>query len=153
MKFSLDKAKDFISDLGEDIGEQFDKNITANLKEFGAEKLNDIWDGINSSSTVLLKAGYTITEITMSLGLPPTINIAFSKVHEVNIDEIKRLMISNKNNKVLFIILGAMIKAEELQTAMKSGVYAFTGLSIKVGASIPEIDMKFKKAVVDHTEL
>jgi hypothetical protein len=153
MKFNLSSAKNFISELGDDISEQFDKNITENLKEFGTDKLNDIWEGINSSSTVLLKAGYTLTEITMSLALPPTINVGINKVHDVNIEEIKRLMVTNKTNKVLFIILGAMIKAEELQAAMKSGIYEFTGLSLKVGASIPEIDMKFKKNVADHTAL
>jgi hypothetical protein len=153
MKFSLDGAKEFLSDKATDLSESFEENITNNLKEFGADKINDIWDGVNESSAVLLKAGYTITNIVLTLGLPPSMNVSFSNVHHEELSDIKRLMVENKENKVLYVLLGAILKAEELKGNMRTGVYEFNGLVIKLGAKLPQIDMVFKKDLTKAEEL
>ncbi len=145
MKFSLSNTKERLAELKQDIEEQIEDNITQNLKEFGADKLNEIWDGINDSAEVLLKAGYTITDIVLTLGLPPSININFTNVENVEGTVIKKLMIENKERKILYILLGAILKANELDKAMRTGVYEFAGLTIKVGAKIPQVEMRFKK--------
>jgi hypothetical protein len=143
-------AIDKLDDLKDDVKEKFDEEIGDSISSFGLEKLNDIWDTINESSETLLEVGYTITDIILSVQLPPTLAISFTRVDNVSEEQEKAILEANKDKKVLSLILKALSKANHFEKQLKSGVYAFIGLQIKIGASLPSIDMKFKKHIKPH---
>jgi hypothetical protein len=141
----FNNAKEKLADLSSDFIQKMEDEIGDPLKEYGLEKMNDVWDAINDSSAAFATAGYSITEISMNLVLPPTIGINFNKISDPTLEQENKVLAIHKDHKILYSILLALIKANKMEKGLNTGTYKFWGLHIRLGLKIPSIEMKFKK--------
>lgn len=144
----LDTAKEKLAEMTESVTTNvtnlFKRDVLDSMKEYGIEKINDAWTEIESSTTVFKRTGYTITAISINLGIPPTIQLSLDQIDNINDEEEEKLLEENKDKTFLYPILVALFKANALQKSINSVAYKFSGLSIGLGLS-PSIEMKFKQ--------
>jgi hypothetical protein len=141
----FNNAKEKLAELSTDLIQKMEDEIGDPLKEYGLDKMNDVWDAINESSAAFAHVGYSITEISMNLVLPPTIGISFNKISEPTAAAENKELLAHKDDKILYAILVALIKANKMEKGLNTGTYKFWGLHIRLGLKIPSIEMKFKK--------
>jgi hypothetical protein len=118
--------------------------VVDNLKDYGIEKVNEVWSQIESSTEVFARTGYSITAININVAIPPTITLSLDQTENISDDDEEKLLEENKEKTIVYPILVALFKANAIQKSINSVQYKFSGLSIGLGLS-PSIDMKFKK--------
>jgi hypothetical protein len=92
----LQKAKDSASSLTDKLSEMKDNLIgdesTTIMEEFknaGTNKAKEIADMLDESKSLIVRAGYELTSIIVSLGLPPQISLSFKYQSKVTDEEKK----------------------------------------------------------------
>ncbi len=145
MEKFIENAKGKIDEISDGIKSLFEKEVVETIKEYGIEKINDALETINSSTDIISKTGYSITDISISIALPPVLHISFNRIEDISDTEEANLLEENKANNILYPVLVALFKANALQKSIKTETYVFSGLAISIGLAIPSIDLKFKK--------
>jgi hypothetical protein len=140
----IDSAKEKLNDLSAQVSGLFKKEIVDTVKEYGVEKINEIWGAVESSTGIFLQCGYTVTAIDVSLGLPPSVQLSFDQIENISDESEAQILEENKDKTFLYPILLALFKANALQKSIHSTQYKFTGLNIGLGIT-PAIDMKFTR--------
>lgn len=140
----IDSAKDKIAELSVQASTLLNMDVLGSVKEYGLEKINEIWAQIEASTEVFQKTGYSITSIDINLAIPPTVMLSLDQSENIDDEAEQKLLEENKNKSVIYPILVALFKANAVQKSINSVQYKFTGLSIELGLS-PKIDMKFSK--------
>ena len=140
----IDSAKDKIAELSAQASTLLNMDVLGSVKEYGLEKINEIWAQIEASTEVFQKTGYSITSIDINLAIPPTVMLSLDQSENIDDETEKKLLEENKDKSVIYPILVALFKANAVQKSINSVQYKFTGLSIELGLS-PKIDMKFSK--------
>jgi hypothetical protein len=143
MKNFFEKAQEKLSDVTESISDIAEIDFMDQAKDYGVDKLNDIWDTINNHSKVINDAGYRINGVNLIISIPPAIGTEFSRIEIVSDEVEKKLLEENKEHKILYGILKALFKANNMLINVRSGGFMFKGLVMTIGASIPKIDLKF----------
>jgi hypothetical protein len=143
MKNFFEKAQEKLSNVSESISDIADVDFVDQAKDYGVDKLNDIWDVINNHTKVINEAGYRINGVNLIVSIPPAIGAEFSRIEIVSDEVEKQLLEDNKEHKILCTILKALFKANNMLINVRSGGFIFKGLVMTIGASIPKIDLKF----------
>ena len=118
--------------------------MVASLKDYGIEKINELWTQLENSTDVFGKTGYSITAININVAIPPVITINLDQVENISDEVEEQLLKENKDKAILYPILVALFKANAIQKSINSVQYKFSGISIAMGIT-PSIEMKFKK--------
>ena len=91
----LDKAKTAAesfkiktNSLNEIFGDSERTEIVSQFKEKGIDKIEEVFVSIDKFKSLFYEAGYEVSGINVSLGLPPDISISFKFLGSV--DEVKR---------------------------------------------------------------
>jgi hypothetical protein len=140
----IQTAKDKITELTDNVQTLWNKDVVDSLKEYGVDKLNEIWAELEAATDVLKQTGYSITAIDINVAVPPTIVLSMNQVDNIGDDDEAKILEENKDKIFVYPLLVALFKANAIQKSINSVQYKFSGLSIGVGVS-PSIDMKFKK--------
>jgi divalent metal cation (Fe/Co/Zn/Cd) transporter len=141
----IETAKEKLSELTDATVSVFQKEVLEPVKEYSIDKINEIWTEINNATEVLIQTGYSVTEISLSMSIPPSISINLNRVEDISDEKEEELLKENKDKTYLYSILVALFKANALQKNINAGIYEFKGINITAGLSIPTIDLKFKK--------
>jgi hypothetical protein len=129
----LESVKNTISDI----------DLADSAKEYGTEKMNEVWDVINNHSKVISEAGYRVNGVNLLLSLTPAIAVEFSRMDIVSDDVEQKLLAENKDHSILIMILKALFKANNMLIDVRSGGFMFKAMIMTIGASIPKVDLKF----------
>ena len=140
----FDAAKEKLNDLTTEASSLLNIDVMGSVKEYGVDKINEVWKSIENSSGVFQRTGYSITSIDITLGIPPTVLLSLEQIENIGDEEEEKLLEENKGNVFLYAILVALFKANAVQKSINSVQYKFSGLTIGLGLT-PAIDMKFKK--------
>jgi hypothetical protein len=144
----INKAKDSlinkITELKEDFFSDEDKNLFQDLKSSGASKVKEILAGINESSALIIRSGYELTGASVTLGLPPDINLSFAFRNEIEQEEKEKLLNELEANKIIGLIVKSLFKAGSFYESIKMGDYKLTSVEIKLGIT-PGISIGFTK--------
>lgn len=144
MENFLDSAKEKFNEMTESVSSLFKTDVLDSMKNYGIEKINEAWLEIENASSVFQQTGYSITNISINLSLPPTLQLSLDQVENISDSDEEKLLEENKDKTFLYPILVALFKANAIQKSINSVQYKFTGLTIGLGIS-PSIDMKFTK--------
>jgi divalent metal cation (Fe/Co/Zn/Cd) transporter len=144
MENLLQTTKDKISELTDSVSDLFSRDILTPMKEYGLDKLNELWAQIESATDTLSKTGYSITSIDVNLSLPPSLALNLEQVENISDEEEKKLLEENKENTFVYALMVSLFKANAVQQSIVSTKYKFSGLKIGMGLP-PNIDMVFKK--------
>lgn len=144
MDYIIDSVKEKYAEITENISGLLNIEVLSNLKDYGVEKINDIWSQIENSSDVFAKTGYSITSIQINVAIPPVITLSLNQVENISDEEEEKLLLAHKDQTFLYAILVALFKANAIQKSINSVHYKFSGLTIGMGIT-PSIEMKFNK--------
>lgn len=144
MEKIIDNTKDFISQFTNSFSEKFSLDFMSGFKEMGTDRLNSFWKELEEGSTSLARTGYTITDIHIKLGLPPTIAMCLDQVEVISEELEKELLEENKSKPIVYAIMVSLFKANSMQKTIHSSNFKFTGLTMEMGLT-PSMEMKFSK--------
>ena len=113
-------------------------------KEAGAEKINGFVNDILGLAPLIEVTGFNMRDVSVEVGIPPGMAIAFIKEKDVDAETINQLLEDNKDKEMLKLIVRALLKADAMQKGMNLSHYKFSGLSMKIGLP-PDISLKFTR--------
>jgi hypothetical protein len=103
----IEKAKESASTITDKISELKDnligdesEVIMDEFKDAGAKKVNAIAVMIDESKIYITRAGYELTSLSVSLGLPPQVGLSFKYQSDVNDDDRKKLLEEVEDRRV-----------------------------------------------------
>jgi len=143
----LDKAKAAAESLkgkavglNEIFGDSEKNEIIHLFKDKGIDKVEEVFVSIDKFKSLFYNAGYEVSGVNVSLGIPPDISISFKFLGSV--DEIKRKEIEAmlSENKLAFIVLNSLFKASDYTEKVKVGDLKLKSINIKLGI-IPAISV------------
>jgi hypothetical protein len=145
MENIIQSAKEKIAELTDNVQTLWKKDVVDSLKEYGIDKLNEIWIELEAATEILKQTGYSITAIDINVALPPIIILNMNQINNISDEDESKILEDNKEKTFIYPLLVALFKANAIQKSINSVQYKFSGLSIGLGVS-PSIEMKFKKA-------
>jgi hypothetical protein len=140
----IQTAKDKLTELTDNVQSLWKNDVIDSLKEYGLDKMNEIWAQLEAATDVLKETGYSITAIDVNVALPPTIVISMNQIENISDQQEAAILEDNKDKAFIYPLLVALFKANAIQKSINSVQYKFSGLRIGLGIS-PSIDMKFTK--------
>jgi len=126
--------------INEIFGDSEKNEIINQFKEKGIDKVEEVFVSIDKFKSLFYNAGYEVSGVNVSLGIPPDISIAFKFLGSV--DEVKRKEIETKLSeyKLAFIILNSLFKASDYTEKVKVGDLKLKTINVKLGL-IPSISV------------
>ena len=132
----FDKAKESVAAVKEKaLGKMTD------LKDAGSEKINQLLEDFESAKPHLKKAGFTLIELSVDIGINPVVTPYF-KCEEVKQETIDQVFSEIESNKIGKNILNMLIKASQMQQKIKIQSMQFSGIAVEVGV-IPKVQIKY----------
>jgi hypothetical protein len=118
-------------------GEKF-----AELKQYGAEKLQETMAAFQASLPALRQAGYEMREFEIELGLTPKIIAHFmpAPTHEAAIAQAREAL---KDNKIGAAMLGVLARAGEVHRQIKAPGFTCAHMEIDVGL-LPAVRLRYR---------
>ncbi|MDQ6954663.1 MAG: hypothetical protein Q9M20_04395 [Mariprofundaceae bacterium] len=97
----------------------------------------------NAARPLLKKAGYSLTELEVSLSIPPKLIPHFYHDPKVHLD-LKKVLASLEGNHIGTVVMVALAEASELQKELEVSGLKFSHIEIELGP-IPTLKLKYKK--------
>ena len=146
----LDKIKSGFTAVASSIEGTLDEslNFLSDLKEAGSEKINALVNKIEDLAPLLDQMGFNMNELDVGIGIPPEINLAFTKEKDVDAETIELLLKENVDKPLLSMIIHSLQNADALVKAMNLSNYRLGQLSMKIG--VPP-DMSIKLLRIENT--
>jgi hypothetical protein len=114
----------------------------ADLREASAAKIRETIEDFNASLPVLREMGYTLSDVAISLGLPPNVHATFQVSHEVNDEAVGRALDQNTERRLTTFLIQALTQARKLQTNIAIAGMKPRGITVEIGLS-PGVTIKF----------
>lgn len=135
--------------LSEVIGSVGDKmkdslSFLKDLKDAGTDKISTLVNDVLGLAPVIEGTGFEMSDISVDIGIPPGISIAFIKEKDVDPETIDQILEENKDKDMLRIIVRSLQKADAVQKGMNLSHYKFRGLTLKLGLP-PDMSLTFVK--------
>jgi hypothetical protein len=70
---------DKINEIKDNLSGLFKTEILDSVKQYGLDKLNDTWTEIENSAAIFQRTGYSITNIQINVGIPPTLCLSLDQ--------------------------------------------------------------------------
>lgn len=113
------------------------------LSAVGAEKVQEVVTAFQQALPAISSAGYELTEFEIELGVTPKLIPHFKHVSR-NIEDVDAARDALKDNKLGQVILGALLKAGDVQKQIKVAGFAFSHIEIEMGL-IPSVRLQYKR--------
>ena len=118
------------------------KNQTKDFKQVVDDKVQIYMAELNALLPAIREIGYQMDTVEIEITLPPKIIPSFSKIEDVSQENMQNTLNKYSDKKISTLILSSLIKANTMQSAIKSDNLIFTGLSLEVGI-VPTVKLKF----------
>jgi len=112
------------------------------LQDVGSEKINELLQQFNEARPHFRKAGYMLSQLEITAGLPPTLKTHFQHT-VVDQAEIDQAFVELESNALGTNMLTMLVKAAELQKKIKVKEMSFSFLEIEVGG-IPKVTLRYE---------
>ena len=139
----LEKIKSGITAVATSIESTLDDSLTflSDIKEAGSEKINVFVNKIEDLAPLLDQMGFNMNELEVGIGIPPEINLAFTKEKDVEAETIETLLKENEDKPLLSMIIHSLQKSDTLVKAMNLSNYKLGQLIMKIGLP-PDVTIK-----------
>jgi hypothetical protein len=111
------------------------------IKEAGSDKINEMVALIQEMTPQIDVAGFHLNEIEVGVGLPPGINLAFTKEKDVAPETINQLLKENEDRPLFTLIVQTLQKADTLVKGMKLTNFKLGEMAMKIGLP-PDVNIK-----------
>ena len=135
MAFSnlIDKAKQAAADVKDKVGEPSDKV---------GDAIFAVINDLNETLPHLAKAGYTMNELEIEVGVLPKLIPHFT-VDKMPVENTKQSLTDLEGNTVGYALLKALLKATDLQQKIVIDGMSFTRIEIELGL-VPVVRLSYK---------
>lgn len=139
----LEKIKSGLTSVASSIENTLDESLTilSDIKEAGSDKINAFVNKVEDLAPLLDQMGFNMNELDVGIGIPPAINLAFTKEKDVDAETIEKLLKENEDKPLLSIIIHSLQNADGLVKAMNLSNYKLGQLSMKIGLP-PDVSIK-----------
>jgi hypothetical protein len=122
--FSLEKMTERFTKMSDDTREKYTKYN------------NDLI----AISPIIEEIGFKTTQITLSMGLPPSFTFHFEKFKDIAPERREEILFEHKENQFLSPVVRMLIAADNYQSKIKLGSFKFSCIEIQLGLT-PGINM------------
>ncbi|HAY32686.1 MAG TPA: hypothetical protein PK536_09095 [Ignavibacteria bacterium] len=117
-----------------------DEEIISEYKLLGSDAAEKILSQLNESAALISQSGFIMKNISIGMGIPPSIGITFNYSNEISDSEKESLLTQSEDKKILTLILKALFKATDMYKKVKIGNYKLDNVKIAIGI-IPDISI------------
>ena len=143
-------AGDTLRDMAAGAKDQI-ADVTADIKEMSAAKLDEALADFNAALPLLRDAGYVLEGVSVKLGLNPQIVANFAGGAVLSQERVDAMLAEHSGRKLTSLLVKAVRHATTLQSKLTiSGMHA-DGLSVEVGL-VPQVTVKFSPSSRPTTE-
>jgi hypothetical protein len=114
----------------------------SDLREASSAKIRETLADFNSSVPVLREMGYTLSDVEITLGMPPNVQATFQVSHEVTDEAVIQSLEQNADRKLTAFLIRALSQARKVQTSIQIAGMKPRGIKVEIGLS-PGVSIKF----------
>ncbi len=142
----IKKIKSGVSDAVDTLDSKLKDTLSylSDLKDTSWEKVTALINDILGLAPLIEVTGYSMKDLNVNAGIPPSTTLSFIKEKEVDAATIQKLLEENKDKDILTLIVKGLQKADSLQQGMNLSHYKFIGLGMKIGLP-PNINLMFTR--------
>jgi hypothetical protein len=133
--------KDSVASTAQDVRGSL-ATAAADLREASVTKIRETLADFNASVPVLREMGYTLSDVAITLGMPPSLAASFQVSHEVGEETVARALEQNADRKLTTILIRALSQARRLQTSIEVAGMKPRGITVDIGLT-PSVVIKF----------
>lgn len=133
-----------VDEIKEDIWGEEQKLIIEEFRESGSQKVKDILNNLNNSSELFDRAGFHLSNLNISLGIPPEISSEFKAIKIITMEERETLISEVADNRIVTLVMKCLFKANDFYDKIKFGTYKLDVVNITLGLT-PGINMNFQR--------
>ena len=133
-----------VDEIKEDIWGEEQKLIIEEFRESSSQKVKDILNNLNNSSELFDRAGFHLSNLNISLGIPPEISSDFKAIKIITMDERETLISEVADNRIVTLVMKCLFKANDFYDKIKFGTYKLDVVNITLGLT-PGINMNFQR--------
>lgn len=116
--------------------------LSTGLADAALERAKVALSEFNATLPVLKRAGYTVNEVSVELGLPPKVVAVFALAEVVSDEKVEELLQEFADAKVATMLVRALVRAHKLQAAIAIGGLHPKGIALEMGLT-PAAVIKF----------
>jgi hypothetical protein len=114
----------------------------SDLREASVAKIRETLADFNASIPVLREMGYSLAEVTITLGVPPSLLATFHVDHDVTDEVIKATLEAHAERKLTTVLIRALSQARKVQTSIQVAGMKPRGITVDIGLT-PSVSIKF----------
>lgn len=114
----------------------------ADVKDAALSGIGEMVADLNAHLPALREAGYTLSEVSVQLGLPPKLVATFAAQSDITEERIEAVIEEHKEAKVTSALLRALYGANKLQNAIQIAGMKPRGIALEIGIT-PGVEVKF----------
>ena len=133
-----------VDEIKEDIWGEEQKLIIEEFRESSSQKVKDILNNLNNSSELFDRAGFHLSNLNISLGIPPEISSDFKAIKIITMEERETLISEVADNRIITLVMKCLFKANDFYDKIKFGTYKLDVVNITLGLT-PGINMNFQR--------
>jgi hypothetical protein len=112
------------------------------LRDATLAKLAETLDDFNAALPVVREAGYTLSDVSIAVGLPPTVTASFDASSNIASEQVEALLAQHADKKLTVLLVRALHQAWQLQQRIHIAGLRPQGLSVELGL-VPAVTVKF----------
>jgi len=112
------------------------------LRDATLAKLAETLDDFNAALPVIREAGYTLSDVSIAVGLPPTVTATFDASSDISREHVEALIAAHAERKFTLLLMRSLYQAWQLQQRINIAGLKPKGLSVELGL-IPNVTVKF----------
>lgn len=148
MKEMFNKLSDKVSETTSGVMEGFENMFSpeklaekfTNMSDASKEKYTKYTNDLISLAPTIEAIGFKTTQITLSMGIPPSFTFQFMKIKDTTPEERDAIMAQHGNNALLKPIVKMLVAADKYQDKIKLGNFEFTTIDVSLGLT-PGVNM------------
>src|SRR5215217_5384301 len=139
----LEKIKSGFTAVTSSIGNTLDDSLSflSDIKAAGSEKIDGFVKKVQDLAPLIDQTGFNMNELEVGIGIPPEINLAFTKEKDVDAESIDTLLKENEDKPLFTLIVQTLQKADALVKGMNLSNFKLGELSMKIGLP-PDVSIK-----------
>jgi hypothetical protein len=116
--------------------------LSTELADAAFDRVKATMNDFNNALPILKRAGYTVSGVSVGLGIPPKISADFALAEVVPDDVVEALLQEYAEAKLATMLVRALVRAHKLQLAIHIGGLRPKGIGVDIGLP-PSVTIKF----------
>jgi hypothetical protein len=138
---SAGELKDSVASTAQGMKESL-ASAASELREASIAKVKETLADFNSAVPVLRTMGYALSDVSITLGMPPSLQATFQISHEADEETTARTLDQNADRPLTVFLIRTLSQARKLQKSIEVAGMKPRGIAVEIGLS-PSVAIKF----------